>query len=65
MHRLVMTRARFAAGFVAATLLALLPLLMFIELFVAAVIICEGRGIVRFTWKPAFWLMLVKRLASS
>jgi len=41
------------------TLLALLPLLLFLAVFAAAVIACEVRGIVRFTWKPAFWLMLV------
>ena len=40
------------------TLLALLPPLLFLAAFAAAVIICEMRGIVRFTWKPAFWLML-------
>ena len=41
------------------TLLALLPLLLSLAVFAAAVIACEVRGIVRFTWKPAFWLMLV------
>ncbi len=41
------------------TLLALLPLLVFLAVFAAAVIVCEVRGLVRFTWKPAFWLMLV------
>ena len=41
------------------TPLALLPLLLFLAVFAAAVIACEVRGIVRFTWKPAFWLMLV------
>src|SRR5437762_12819816 len=40
------------------TLLALLPLLVFVAVFAAAMIVCEVRGIVRFTWKPAFWLML-------
>ena len=41
------------------TLLAFLPLLLFLAVLAAAVIACEARGIVRFTWKPAFWLMLV------
>jgi uncharacterized membrane protein len=41
------------------TLPALLPLLLFLAVFAAALIVCELRGIVRFTWKPAFWLMLV------
>src|SRR2546421_13093085 len=40
------------------TLLALLPLLLFLAVFAVAAIVCEVRGIVRFTWKPAFWLML-------
>ena len=40
------------------TFLALLPLVLFLALFAAAVIVCEMRGFVRFTWKPAFWLML-------
>ena len=40
------------------TLLALSPLLIFAAVYAAAVIICEMRGIIRFTWRPAFWLML-------
>ncbi len=40
------------------TLLALLPLLVFLAVFATAAIVCELRGLVRFTWKPAFWLML-------
>ncbi|MEO6788308.1 MAG: vWA domain-containing protein, partial [Chthoniobacteraceae bacterium] len=40
------------------TFLALLPLVLFLAVFAAAVIGCEVRGVVRFTWKPAFWLML-------
>ena len=41
------------------TLLALFPLLLFLAAFSAAVIVCEMRGLVRFTWKPAFSLMAV------
>jgi uncharacterized membrane protein len=40
-------------------LLALVPLLVFLAVFAAAAVICEVRGLVRFTWKPAFWLMAV------
>ena len=40
------------------TLLALSPLLIFAAVYAAAVVICEMRGIIRFTWRPAFWLML-------
>ncbi len=40
------------------TLRAVLPLLLFLAVFAAAVIGCEVQGVVRFTWKPAFWLML-------
>ena len=52
-------RSFFPAARRPVTLLALLPLLVFLAVFAAAVIVCEMRGIVRFTWKPAFWLMLV------
>ena len=41
------------------TLAASLPLALFLTVYAAVVIICEARGIMRFTWKPAFWLMLV------
>jgi uncharacterized membrane protein len=40
------------------TLPALLPLVFFLTLFAAAVIVCEARPIVHFTRKPAFFLML-------
>ena len=40
------------------TLLALLPLIVFLSVFATSVIVCELRGVVRFTWKPAFCLML-------
>ena len=40
------------------TFVALLPLLVFLVLVAALVIGCELRGVMRFTWKPAFWLLL-------
>jgi uncharacterized membrane protein len=51
-------RSLFPAARRRVTLLALLPLLVFLAVFAAAVISCEVRGIVRFTWKPAFWLVV-------
>ena len=62
-HALILMK-RFLQSFVPAarrpvTLLSLLPLFVFLTLFAAAVIVCEMRGVLRFTWKPAFWLMLV------
>ena len=47
----------FPAARRAVTPLALLPLLVFLAVFAAAVIVCETRDLVRFTWKPAFWLL--------
>ncbi len=40
------------------TALSLLPLAIFFALVAAVVIGCEARGIMRFTWKPAFFLLL-------
>ena len=40
------------------TALSLLPLAIFFTLVAVAVIGCEARGIMRFTWKPAFFLLL-------
>ncbi len=37
---------------------ALLPLLVFLTLYAVAVVLCEWRGWVRFTWMPAFWFLL-------
>jgi hypothetical protein len=36
----------------------LLPLLIFFVIVATAIVLCEWRGWVRFTWKPAFWLLL-------
>jgi uncharacterized membrane protein len=41
------------------TWLALLPLVIFLAIAATAIVLCEWRGWVRFTWKPAFWLLLV------
>ena len=40
------------------TFAAVLPLLLFLAAVGALVIGLEQRGILRFTWKPAFWLLL-------
>jgi Ca-activated chloride channel homolog len=40
------------------TLLAALPLLVFFVAVGVVVFVCEARGILRFTWKSAFWLLL-------
>ena len=40
------------------TFLSLLTPALFLAAYAAAVLVCEMRGIVRFTWKPAFWLLL-------
>src|SRR4051812_23991597 len=36
---------------------AVFPLLMFLGIFVAGIILCEHYAVVRFTWRPAFWLL--------
>ncbi len=40
------------------TLVAVLPLILFLSIVAAVVIGCEMQGVMRFTWKPAFWLLL-------
>jgi uncharacterized membrane protein/Mg-chelatase subunit ChlD len=40
------------------TWLTALPLVIFLVVATTAVVLCEARGWLRFTWKPAFWLML-------
>ena len=40
------------------TFVAVLPLILFFAIVAAVVIGCELRGVIRFTWKPAFWLLL-------
>ncbi len=40
------------------TWLTALPLLLFLAAATTAVVLCEVKGWLRFTWKPAFWLML-------
>lgn len=46
------------AGRKPVTLLAVMPLVVFLAAYAAAVVLCEWRGWVRFTWKPAFWFLL-------
>ena len=40
------------------TFVSVLPLVLFLAAVAAVVIGCEQRGVLRFTWKPAFWLLL-------
>jgi Ca-activated chloride channel homolog len=40
------------------TFRAVAPLILFFALAIGGIWMCEVRGILRFTWKPAFWLLL-------
>ncbi len=51
-------RSLFPVARRAVTFAALLPLLLFLAGFAGAIAACELRGWLRFTWWPAFWLLL-------
>ncbi len=51
-------RSLFPSARRAVTFMVLLPLLSFLAVFAGAVAACEMHGWLRFTWWPAFWLLL-------
>src|SRR6185436_18076762 len=53
-----MFRALVPAARRTVTLATVLPLLIFLLVYAAAIVVCEWQGWVRFTWRPAFLLML-------